>query len=230
MLRGAIEGWGPALRDAEGMILVEFQKHPEGMVLMGSSTPDFKDPVAWVPKDPKADSRMRVFLTRRDRNPKSETGERSRRLHASRVANALVDELDEREERDELLVGPEKLEEADHWRSRGSMIIVRWKEGSERDPLQRTRIFFQVPAWLYEVDLTVPQETMDDEAYQSWEEDFLDGIYFGPRFPLPKEWYEEQFGWDSPWRYNAFFSIGTSLAFALLCLAASAFRLNRHDF
>ena len=229
MLRGAIEGLGPALRDAEGMILVEFQEHPEGMMLMGSSTPDFKDPVAWVPKDPKADSRMRVFLTRRDRNPKSETGERSRRLHASRVANALVDELDEREERDELLVGPEK-EVDDRMSGHGSMIAVHWKEGSERDPLHRTRVFFQVPAWLYEVDLTVPQETMDDEAYQSWEGDFLDGIYFGPRFQGPEEWYEEQFGWDSPWRYNAFFSIGTSLAFALLCLAASVFCLNRHDF
>ena len=226
MLRGAIEGLGPALRDAEGQILVEFQEHPEGMMLMGSSRPDFKDPVAWVPRDPEADPRMRVFLTRSDRNPKGETGKRSKRLHASRVANALVDELDEREERGELLVGPVKEMEA----LANSMIGVRWKEGSERDPLHRTRLFFQVPAWLYEVDLTVPQETMDDEAYRSWEADFLNGIYFGQRFMSPDKWYEEQFGWDSPWRYNAFFSIGTSLAFVLLCLAASAFRLNRYDF
>ena len=71
---------------------------------------------------------------------------------------------------------------------------------------------------------------MDDAAYDHWETEFLRGLHLGARLVAPDDWYKEQFDWDSEWRYNAFFSIGTSLAFALLCLMFSAYRLNRYDF
>ena len=46
------------------------------------------------------------------------------------------------------------------------------------------------------------------------------------QFRGPMQWYEDEFGWNAPLKFNAFFSIATSLAFALVCLALAAFRLR----
>ena len=228
MLRQAVEGTGPALEDIEAHVI--FEDDPEGMELIGSSTPDFEDPVTWVPRDPNADSRQRVFLKRRVRAPQEEAPieGRVRRLVASRVAAAFEDELDVRESRGELLSGPSK-ERAMF--GPNQLIVIRWEEGSEADPLYRSRFFFHFSDWLYEIDLTVPHTVMHQESYEEWEDEFFRGLALGTeKFRGPMEWYEDEFGWNSPWKFNAFFSIGTSLAFALVCLLLSAFRLNRYDF
>lgn len=44
------------------------------------------------------------------------------------------------------------------------------------------------------------------------------------------QWYAARLGWTAPWRFNAFFSLGSSLAFAALMLAVAAWRLSRIDF
>ncbi len=43
-------------------------------------------------------------------------------------------------------------------------------------------------------------------------------------------WYEEELGWTSPWRYNIFFSVGSSLVFAAVMLALGGRRVARIDF
>ena len=228
MLREAVEGTGPALEDTEARVV--FKDHPGAMSLMGSATPDFEDPVIWIPSDPDADARQRVFLTRRDRAPTEEPppGERVRRLIASRVASAFDKDLEAREERGELFEGPSK-ERAMF--GPNQLIVVRWQEGSANDSLHRARFFFHFSDWLYEVDLTVPRNHMDDETYEEWENDFFWGLALGAQqFRGPMQWYDDEFGWKSPWKFNAFFSIGTSLAFAMFCLGLSVFRLNRYDF
>jgi len=227
MLRGAVEGLGPALRDDEGQILVEFSEHPGGMTRVGPAEPDFKDPVLWVSEESNADERMRVSLRRRDRSPKVAPGERPKRLHHLREANTLLDELEEKHSRGEVLGHPLKETRLGE---QEQIIAIRWEGGSQFDSLREARLFFQVPEWLYEITLTVPESAMDDAAYDHWETEFLRGLHLGARLVAPDDWYKEQFDWDSEWRYNAFFSIGTSLAFALLCLMFSAYRLNRYDF
>jgi ABC-type transport system involved in multi-copper enzyme maturation permease subunit len=228
MLRQAVEGTGPALEDTEAHIV--FAEHPEGMIRMGSSTPDFEDPVIWVSREADADDRQKVYLTRRDRAPKEAPpeGERVRRLIASRVANAFEDGLEEREERGELFEGPSK-ERAMF--GPNQLIVVRWQEGSANDALHRARFFFHFSAWLYEIDITVPRNTMDTESYEEWESEFFRGLGIGAeQFRGPMQWYEDEFGWNSTWKFNAWFSIASSLAFALVCLLAATFRLNRYDF
>lgn len=228
MLREAVEGTGPALEDTQAHIT--FRDHPGGMELIGSSTPDFEDPVTWVPRDSDVDPRHRVFLKRRGRVPEGEApaGKRVRRLVASRVAAEFEKELDAREERGELIDGPNK-ERAMF--GPNQLIVVRWEEGLESDALHRSRFFFHFSDWLYEIDLTVPRTVMDDEAYEEWEDEFFWGLSLGTaQFRGPMQWYEDEFGWNSPLKFNAFFSIGTSLAFALVCLLISAFKLSRYDF
>jgi ABC-type transport system involved in multi-copper enzyme maturation permease subunit len=231
MLREAVEGMGPALEDTEADVILE--DNPTGMILMGSSTPDFSSPVTWVPEDQDADPRQKVFILRRDREQApSESGETERRLVSSRVASSFLDELEERDERGELAEAPEKERRMFGGGRRGNqLIVVRWAEGSPDDALRRARFFFHFSDWLYQVDLSMPREAMSDENYEEWESDFFYGLRLGKdQFLGPMQWYEGEFGWNSPWKYNAYFSIFSSLSFALLCLLFSVFRLNRYDF
>jgi hypothetical protein len=200
---------------------------------MGSSTPDFSSPVTWVPEDQDADPRQKVFLLRRDREQApSESGETARRLVSSRVASTFLDELEVRDERGELATAPEKERRIFGASRRGNqLIVVRWAEGNPNDAIRRARFFFHFDAWLYEVDLSMPRESMGDEKYEEWESDFFYGLRLGrDQFQGPMQWYEDEFGWNAPWKYNAYFSIFTSLSFAMLCLLGSVFRLNRYDF
>ena len=45
-----------------------------------------------------------------------------------------------------------------------------------------------------------------------------------------QDWYTRNFGFWSPWRHNAFVSIGTSLLFAAILLLIARWRLARIDF
>lgn len=63
-------------------------------------------------------------------------------------------------------------------------------------------------------------------------QDFLLGASFAvdPALANAEQWYESKFGWTSEWDFNAFVSIGTSLAFTLVMLLISFLRLRRADF
>ena len=63
-------------------------------------------------------------------------------------------------------------------------------------------------------------------------QDFLLGASFAvdPSLANADQWYESKFDWDAEWDFNAFVSIGTSLAFTLVMLAISFWRLRRMDF
>ena len=43
-------------------------------------------------------------------------------------------------------------------------------------------------------------------------------------------WYHSKMSWTGDWRYNIWFSIGSSVAFALVCLVLGWLRLIRIDF
>jgi ABC-type transport system involved in multi-copper enzyme maturation permease subunit len=45
-----------------------------------------------------------------------------------------------------------------------------------------------------------------------------------------ERWIRRNFGWSAPWKYNAWFSLGSSIAFGVLILALGAWRLRRIDF
>lgn len=46
----------------------------------------------------------------------------------------------------------------------------------------------------------------------------------------PNAWYASRFHWDSPWRYNAWYSLASSLAFAAAMLGLAWLRLRRVNF
>jgi hypothetical protein len=46
----------------------------------------------------------------------------------------------------------------------------------------------------------------------------------------PPDWYRGQLGWEQPWRFNAWYSLGSSLAAALVMLLLAWLRLRRINF
>lgn len=85
-----------------------------------------------------------------------------------------------------------------------------------------------------ESDRAAP-EANDEEDHDHPEDPVLSfsrAASFGqdPNLRNPEAWYEAKFGWTSPWDFNAFVSIGTSLAFALVMLLLARWRLSRMDF
>lgn len=110
---------------------------------------------------------------------------------------------------------------------------VEWHE--ERDSEQRLHKrwdFASGSKWLltleYDAELTWASEDAQEAALQ----DFLDGLHFPELenpFDRPSS-YERKFGFDAEWKYSAWFSIATTLAFLLAALLLGWWKLTRIDF
>ena len=48
--------------------------------------------------------------------------------------------------------------------------------------------------------------------------------------PDADRWFAERLDWDAPWKFNIFFSVGSSLAFAGVLFLLASWRLSRIDF
>lgn len=93
--------------------------------------------------------------------------------------------------------------------------------------------------WLFQVADSVV--TLDYDAEATWartaEQEtsaqvFVASIRVGAsrKFQLANPTYDNLFGWYAPWRFNAWFSIGTTLAFIVAVLALGITKLKRIDF
>jgi hypothetical protein len=116
---------------------------------------------------------------------------------------------------------------------RGSANRVTWREKRDPGPVARERAFVPLEDWMYEVDLTADPAWLAREDHGQLLDDFLGGVK-----PLgdsaadlnASEWYARHFGWSAPLKYNAFFSLSSSIAFALILLLLARWRLSRIDF
>ncbi len=68
--------------------------------------------------------------------------------------------------------------------------------------------------------VTVRGEVVELVPLEDIEESYFD----------PNEWFGQRFGWNSEWRYNAWYSIGSSLGFVLTMFGLSWLRLRRINF
>lgn len=67
-------------------------------------------------------------------------------------------------------------------------------------------------------------ESLSEELYDET------SIEYGRDQVESGRWYANRFGWSSEWKYNAYFSIGSSLLFTLVVLLLSWLKLRRIDF
>jgi hypothetical protein len=230
-LRTVVAGHSLVLIDEAGNLAVD--QNPEGFTLQG--TPGKVDlheaPATWASHAPDGTESGRIALSRRsllvERPGTAGAPPRISHQSTGQAANEFMKTL---EGRPEVVDKPVKEHESF---VRPSHDLVRWTESEAGGKLERQRLFFAVDDWMYELDIRAQPGLLDSDERVSRVDQFLSG------FRVTKDeaaytdvgtWYEAKFGWTAPLKFNAFFSIGSSLAFAALMLGIAAWRLGRIDF
>jgi len=112
-----------------------------------------------------------------------------------------------------------------------------WTKGIDGEPHRRMAILFRgsEQEWLYTALLAAQGPSPPGEEGEEGDEE-LAGVFEAVNRSMALDrgtqvnWYEKQLSFDAPLRFNLFFSIGSSLAFAALMLALGWWRLTRIEF
>lgn len=191
-------------------------------------------PAVWTSKRPDGTETGQLSLSRRSRlverpPPAGRKDEKPRttRQSTNQAANEFLKTL---EGRPGIAAPPTK----EH-RSEGTLSfeVVSWTETEPGGTFARERLFCGVEDWMYELDVRARVDSGEEFVREMHLRRFLEGWHVDQddaRFLDPKSWYELRFGWGAPLKFNAFFSLFSSFAFAVLMLAIATWRLGRTDF
>lgn len=227
MLRKALSGGGPVIEDRESDLVV--REHPEGYDLVAATRRRLRDGgVLWVAADGGEEAgSVRLFCRER---PVEEPGpgdrwRRPRPLLSRVAATRFLGELGTRGE-----PGLQPVKDVVRVSGR-SADLVRWTESAGGTRTERERIFVTFGDWSYEIDIAMAAGRVSEGERGTWRSRFLDRIELGhEEFMDPESWYSRRFGWRSELKFNAFFSVGSSLAFAALMLGLAWVRIRTVDF
>ena len=242
-LRRAIAGGELTLVDEEGQLSV--QRALDGVELLAPERSQARgeeimadldsEPARWEHRAKDGTVRARVTLRRASRAPLTaaspDGGKRPRRLNLSTASDLVAARItasgrasgDVERVRDEVAgVNAE---------------FLLWNGPDGDDLPAHASVVLTSGEWWYEFEFDAEPDLLAANLSSSstapsgraaW---FLDRVRFGRGLDEydPGAWYEKRFGWTSPWRYNAFFSIGSSLAFVLVMLALAGWKLGRID-
>ncbi len=109
--------------------------------------------------------------------------------------------------------------------------LISWSEPGAQG-WTRDRAFLSEGDWLYEVDVSLQPDWIDEAEAERRLKSFLGGITFDNAAVGrvdPSTWYAKRFGWTAPMPFNAFVSILTTLLFSVALLAAAVWRVQRTD-
>ncbi len=223
-LRRTISEAAPTLRDSNDVI--SYGPLPVGFTREGPAQLDLgTTPALWIAREFGGEETARIKLSRRDRSDPDRPG----RLRSP--GSFAADFAREIEKDPSTAAKPQRSGEPD---AKGfSISWVRWRISGNGPDVERARGFTAVDAALYEIEAAFQPTFGDADLRQDALREFVNGMRVEHKTAYsmdPNEWYTQQFGWTSRWRYNAFVSIGTSLLFALLMLLLARWRLARIDF
>jgi ABC-type transport system involved in multi-copper enzyme maturation permease subunit len=129
---------------------------------------------------------------------------------------------------------PEVRDVADQRGSVGdsSSSRIDWIETTSAGERAHRVHYFTGQERLYDLEIEGTPQWREDSAADEIVQRFVKGMTFDKSAFAgnPDTRYESLLGWDAPWRYNIFVSIGSSLAFLALVLALAWWRLARIDF
>jgi hypothetical protein len=197
--------------DEEGGLRVQY--HPRDFELVEEPAPDAASPVlVWNYAGETGEGT--ITLTRQPLRDDS-----GKRMTASRRSGILVSELET------LLAGSEEppAREFDDIAGRNSPIVT-WQQDGRR----HQALFVNAGEHVYELRAELDTAALSPEDFIRAIRHFRRSWVIGSADPrLTQEWIFEQYGWDAPLRYNLWFSIASSLAFALAMMLIAAFMLSR---
>ncbi len=223
-LRRSLTESPAALVDSNGYLSVVGV--PEGFVREGGTVVDLAaTPASWIARDSDSKERARLTLSRRSRRDASADGKlRSPSWFASELAKA--NEKDPTTAEKPVRSGRPRPETFD-------VAWVRWRARGESAETHRAHGFVGLEDALYEFDTTFQPYYGTNEERDKVLKDLLDEVRIDKRgagTQTAQDWYGHQFGWSSPWRFNAFVSISSSVLLAALLLLIARWRLRRIDF
>ena len=232
-LRTVVTGKSIVLQDEGGNLIVD--QDPKGFTRSdpSGSLDLLRTSAVWTSKT-KDGPPDRISVSRRSRiverpraGAKPDEKPRSSKQSSNQAATAFASSL---EGQSGVVGEPNRKMASGH---RSSWEVVRWSFQGSDGPRAREHAFLAVDDWMYEVDADFRPASEEKASGDVLLDDFLSGVRTREdraEFMDPDSWYESKFGWSSPLRFNAFFSIGSSFAFALAVLGIAFWRLRRIDF
>jgi hypothetical protein len=219
-----VSGQKELLRDPQGS-LVAYSPPLHYELAPPAAQPDLaREPASWK-WDGGKDSAATIVLRRESRlverpgekTRKRSTAEYAREFAASRKAEA----------------GTSALERAKIQDQRTEIEFVAWGEALESKKLVHGRGFFASGDWVYVLEVegesaAAPSEFVRERLRELSESFKIDRD--DPRYLDPESWYTRQLDWTAPLRHNIFFSVGSSLLFALALFGLAVWKLKRIDF
>lgn len=225
-LRRAVTGPEFALEDANGNL--SFEREPDGLVRASAEhVVDLSArPVEWIAAR-EGIQYARITASRHSRIVERSGKPRPARTPDSAAAREFLRVLEGRKD----LPGKPVLERDMSIPSVRS--LVKWTEKAGDGLVDHVRAFYGNGDWMYEFDFEARTDWKPRaDSFDTFRR-FLAGVAPQRKTAAelrPDEWYPKRFGFGAPLRYNAAFSLGTSIAFGLVMLLIACWRLSRIDF
>ncbi len=223
-LKRALTEKPPAIQTSDGEFLMKLP--PADFSLVADTKGKFEDTgVEWSAEGKThlgADS-MRI---RRYERPKQERKVGSKTRIRSQTGNETA-----KQKMEELQATGASPESEDRKLSGVRTTQVTWLE-SDGDTKHRM-YFFHFDDWIYEFELIGSVAQLDSHEASQLRRNTLDrgNIILGDiTGKTPGTWYSDIFSLTAEWKYNIFFSIGSSLAFIVSMLTLAWLRLRKIDF
>jgi hypothetical protein len=227
-LRLVVAAKSSVVADTSGTLSIEHD--PKDLLRVGSGrNVDLSaTPATWT-ADENGTIGARITVVRHSRLVEKKAGDKVRMTRTSARA-AVEGLLKSLENQPEVQGRPTRIHSMDetpvHER-------VKWTEKQGGEVLSRERGFLASGDWMYVIDLDASPAWLARAGHEDVLTDFYDDLK--PQLDTandlgPDEWYEKRFGWTSPLRYNAFFSLASSILFAVAMLLIAQWRLSRIDF
>ncbi len=228
-LRKSLTESEPALTDSNGLLSVVGS--PDGFEREDASSSDLgSNPAVWIARDAAGQEKARIELSRRSRRDGDVIDAKGKpKLRAPGSYSLDDSKLLEKDPstRDKPVRGSRPGADG------LPFAWVRWRTQGETTDVNRARGFTGLDEHLYVVDASFqPHFGTEDDRDRALDR-FLDQLRVERKSATnlnAQDWYMRTFGWSSPWRHNAFVSIGTSLLFAAVLLLLARWRLSRIDF
>ena len=229
-LRRALSERASELKTDDGEL--EIKLPPRDMVLDESSADGLESGgVRWVATSSAGADDASVLVQRYPR-PEVERGVGAKRRMLPQTGRAAAKEHVEALEGQAQVLGKASTSTENFAGVRMSMVT--WQESVDAGVRNHERLYVHFGDWMYQIDFeAIESFDPDPRISERRRNRFLSPANFvlGQEIMLRQDqWYEQVFTWSAPWRFNIFFSIGSSLAFVLAMLTLAWLRLRRIDF